>query len=161
MAQFIHLTDERLLTHIRRTGIAVHPRYDMPKGLFATPVIRNFQVSLQWLRELKASGVRTIGAVQFRLPDDEVVWAGRYNQVPTSMTAAEAVRFFMEHESGLGLEVYIPRKIQASEISRVFVPPQKVGWRYYPEAHGREPCGCETCQRGRIKSARLRQSYNA
>jgi hypothetical protein len=98
-------------------------------------------------------------AVQFRISDDEPVKVARFGKEPVETTAAAATQIFMEHQSGLGLQVLIPRKILPNEIMRVYEPPQIVGWRYYPEAHGRKPCGCPACQRGDIKSRKLREAY--
>jgi hypothetical protein len=126
------------------------------------PVLKDFMISHQWLRELKNRGIRTIAAIQFRIPDDESVKVGRFGVEPLDTTAAGSVRVFMEHQSGLGLQVMIPRKILAKEITRTYLPSQLVGWRYYPEAHGKPPfCGCDYCQRGRIKSRKIRAKYKA
>jgi phage-related protein len=49
---------------------------DLPRGVFAVPVTRNFYVSHQWLRELKRHNAgRTVAAIYFRVPDDEQVWS--------------------------------------------------------------------------------------
>lgn len=161
MAQFIHLTDERLVPRIKKAGLKPGEVWNSKtKYVFATPVLKDFMVSHQWLRELKRRGFRTIAAVQFRLADDEPVKVGRYNRELLDMTAAAAIRVFRAHESGLGLQVMIPRKILPKEFMRIYVPTQLVGWRYYPEAKGREPCGCPMCQRGEIKSRKLREVYD-
>ena len=162
MPQFIHLTDEKLLKRIAKSGIRTVKWSKDLRCLFATPVLKNFQISHQWLRELKAKGARTIGAVQFKIPDDEEVLVGRYNEELLKVTAAQAVKIFMNHATGLGLEIRILRRILRSEITRIYVPDQIVGWRYYPEAHGKQaPCGCEYCQRGRIKNRKLREKFKA
>jgi hypothetical protein len=161
MAQFIHLSDERLLRRIEKNGIKPSELWNSKtRYVYATPVLRNFMISHQWLRELKNRGIRTIAAIQFKIPDDEPVKVGRFGTDPMDTTAAGSVRVFMEHESGLGLQVMIPRKILPKEITRTYLPPQLVGWRYYPEAHGKPPfCGCEYCQRGMIKSRKIREKY--
>lgn len=42
----------------------------------------------------------------------------------------------------------------------LIVPTQLVGWRYFPEAHGKPPfCGCACCQRGLIKNRKIREKY--
>jgi hypothetical protein len=119
--------------------------------------------SHQWLRELKRTGVRTISAVQFRVADDCPVFVGRYNGTHLETTAAGAVRIFMEHTTGQGLEVIFAGSIPAGSITRTYTPDQIVGWRYYPESHsdGRKPCGCSYCQRGQIKNRKLREAYGA
>lgn len=164
MPQFIHLTDDRKVGLIRKNGIIASKIYGRDqKGVFATPVSQNHYLSHQWLRELKRRGIPTISAIQFSIADDTEVEIGRYNADHITTTAAEAVRIFREHESGLGLEVIIPESIPAKAINRVYTPRQICGWRYYPEAHAadRKPCGCPYCQRGQINNRRLREAYEA
>lgn len=164
MSQFIHLADDRVISLIRKNGIKAHEiRGLTEKGVFATPVLPNYYLSHQWLRELKRSGIRTISAVQFRVDDDVPVLVGRYNETHISATAAEAVRIFMEHTTGLGLEIILPNSIPSKAITRTYTPDQISGWRYYPEAHsdGRKPCGCSYCQLGQIKSRKLREAYES
>ena len=162
MAQFIHLTDERLLKRLEKSGIRMTNWGKKVRCVYATPVLPNFQVSHQWLRELKNKGVRTIGAIQFRIPDEEEVLVGRYNEEPLVVTAAKSVKVFMKHSSGLGLQVLILRRIEPKEITRSYVPTQIIGWRYHPDAHGKPPfCGCEYCQRGLIKNRKIREKYEA
>ena len=164
MPQFIHLADERKISLIRKNGItAAKIRRRDRKGVFATPVTLNHFLSHQWLRELKRRGIRTISAVQFSIDDETQVDIGRYNEEHITTTAAESVKIFMEHETGLGLEVIIPESIPAKAITRVYTPKQISGWRYYPEAHAndRKPCGCPYCQKGQIKNRKLRAAYEA
>lgn len=162
MARFIHLTDERLLSHVKKSGILMTRWGRGLRCVYATPVLPDFQVSHQWLRELKNRGIRTIGAVQFTIPDAENVRVGRFNEEPVPMSAAEAVKVFMEHPTGLGLQVLVLRRVEPKEIKRIYVPTQIVGWRYYPEAHGKPPfCGCAFCQRGLIKNRKIREKYEA
>lgn len=163
MPQFIHLTDERLLKRLEKSGIRPSEVWDAKKRfVYAVPVLPSFQVSHQWLRELKYKGIRTIAAIQFRISDDEDVLVGRFDEKPLAVTAAQAVKIFLEHSTGLGLQVLIPRKIGEKEITRIYVPTQIVGWRHYPESHGKPPfCGCDYCQRGLIKNRRLREKYVA
>ncbi|HYL98915.1 MAG TPA: hypothetical protein VEZ90_08160 [Blastocatellia bacterium] len=122
------------------------------------PVTRDFYVSHQWLRELKRRGGSSIVGVYFRVPDDQLVWVGRYNKEHKEMSAAEAAALMMS-EKVEGYEVVIPRRIERKEIHRVKHLPQVVGWRYYPESHGRRPCGCPYCQQGSYKARRLRERY--
>ncbi len=166
MPQFIHLTDQRTVPKIRKNGITVYRvRGISPKarGVYAMPVTPNHFLTHQWLRELKRAGIRTITAIQFRLEDDTPVTVGRYDMVHLATTAAEAVRIFQEHETGLGLEVIVGQSIPPRSITRIYTPPQVAGWRYYPNAHAdkRKPCGCRYCQRGQINNRKLRASYEA
>jgi hypothetical protein len=161
MPQFIHLADDREISMIRKGGIkAVALDGRKEKVVFATPVLQNYYQSHQWLRELKRQGIRTISAVQFHVDDDTPVSVGRYNEEHIEATAAESVKIFMDHTTGLGLEVVFSCSIPAKNITRIYTPDQVTGWRYYPESHsdGRKPCGCPYCQRGQIKNRKLREA---
>lgn len=166
MAQFVHLTPEKAVAAVRRSGIKAQ-RYDraeiegFERVVHAMPVVEDFYVSHQWLRELKRSGQRTIVGIYFRIPDAERVLVGHYGQNKRSVTAAEAVGIVRDAENAEGFEVVIPRRIEAKEIQRVAALPQVTGWRYYPGAKGRKPCGCAFCVRGDIKARRLRDAYEA
>ena len=100
MAMFVHLTPESGVPLIRRNGIRRLRRAvgNFPGGVFAVPVTRNFYVSHQWLRELKRRNQGAIVGVYFRVPDEERVWVGHYNQHHRWMSAAEAVAEFMGAE---------------------------------------------------------------
>lgn len=149
----------RNVSRIRKDGIRARRLAAGGKGLYATPVLRDYYRSHQWLRELRRRGTRVISAVQFRVPDEAEVLVGRYDEDPVLMTATEAVQVFRDHDSGLGLEVILTESIPASWITRIYTPDQVVGWRYYPESHGRKPCGCPSCQRGQMKCRGLRRGY--
>lgn len=162
MAIFVHLTAEKNVKSILRNGISrLRTHRAGMAGIFAMPVTRNFFVSHQWLRELKRRGRGPIAGIYFRIPDDEVVWIGHYNQAHRKMTAAEAAATIHKAERAEGFEVIIPRRIEAKEIHRVRRLPQVVGWRYYPGAHGKRPCGCPFCQRGLYGARRLRDQYES
>jgi hypothetical protein len=163
MARFIHLTDERLLVRLKKSGIrTTFWGRERLRCVYAVPVLPDFQVSHQWLRELKNRGIRTIGAIQFKIPDEEEVLVGRFSEEPIAVTAAQAVKVFMDHPTGLGLQVLIRRRVEPKEITRTYVPTQIIGWRYFPEAHGKPPfCGCPFCQRGLIKNRKIREKYEA
>jgi len=160
MALFVHLTPEKNISRIVRNGIS-RPRNKagLPAGIFAMPVTRNFYVSHQWLRELKRGGQGPIAAIYFRIPDDAVVWIGHYNQSHREITAAGALALIAEQNNSEGYEVIIPGRIARSQVHRVKRLPQVVGWRYYPGAHGKKPCGCPFCQRGNYGARRLRDRF--
>jgi len=147
MALFIHLASEKQTASIRRTGIRAQrvrkgAYGDFDRVVFAMPVTNNFYVSHQWLRELKRSGQRTTFGVYFRIPDEQDVMVGHYNQAHLQMTASEAVGLIFNLPSAEGYEILIPRRIDADEIHSIKSLPQVLGWRYYPTAKGRKPCGC-------------------
>jgi hypothetical protein len=163
MVMFVHLTAEKQVKTILRNGITRlrKSRIAGQKGIYAMPVMRNFFVSHQWLRELRRRGRGTIAGIYFRVPDDEPVWLGHYNQAHQRMTAAEAVAAFHEAEPAEGFEVVIPRRIEPKEIHRVRMLPQVVGWRYYPGSHNKRPCGCPYCQRGNYGARAVREKYES
>jgi hypothetical protein len=160
MATFIHLTSEKNLKSILRNGIKrLAKRGDAIVGVYATPLTKNYYSSHQWLRELKRRNRGPIVAIYFRIPDETLVFIGRYNQEHRQMTAAEAVAAMIQCENPAGFEVIIPRRIAKSEIQRHRAISQVVGWRYYPESHGKKPCGCPYCQRGEFGARKLREQY--
>lgn len=85
MTAFVHIADERNVAAIRRNGLKL-PRVpvsvglDRPFGVFALPVVRDFLVSHQWLRELKRRGFKVAVGVYFRISDPQEVWAGKFNE---------------------------------------------------------------------------------
>lgn len=160
MATFVHLTPEKNLRSILRNGITrLSKRGNGSIGIYATPVTRNFYASHQWLRELKRRQAGPIVAIYFCIPDDTLVSIGHYNQGHRQMTAAQAIAAMMQCDDPMGYQVIIPRKIARDEIKRYRTVPQVIGWRYYPDAHGKKPCGCPFCQRGEFGGRKLRERY--
>lgn len=160
MATFVHLTAEKNIQRILRNGISLsRKRAGRPQGIFAMPVTRNFYVSHQWLRELRRRGQGPVCAVYFRIPDEDVVWIGHYNRGHQTMTAAQALALISNQEAPEGFEIIIPSKITRLQIHRAKRLPQVVGWRYYPGAHGKKPCGCPFCQRGNYGAWRIRERF--
>lgn len=161
MANFVHLTAEKNIPSILRSGIkAQRVRADFAKGIYAMPVVPNFFASHQWLRELKRWGQRTFWGVYFRIEDDEQVAIGHYNRAYITMSAAEVVNLLMHTDNVQGYEVVIPHGVDRKAIYRARHLPQTVGWRYYPGAHQHQPCSCPIClKRGEMKSQRIRERY--
>ena len=153
MPQLVHIADERNSSAIRRSGI--RPGKDAG-AVYFMPVVQNHLVSHQWMRELKQSGVRVMVGVYFNLSSDEVVWAGRYNEPHVQITLGRAIAEINSRADPLGYEMFIERKIAASEIVRIRHIEKVVGWRYMPHAQGRPPCPCPMCSKGRIRSRRIR-----
>jgi hypothetical protein len=164
VATFVHIADERDAASIRRTGLKLRRAAKLlpsgrPPGVFASPVVQNFLVSHQWVRELKKRGFKVAVGVYFRVPDAEPVWAGLYNEAKQPVSAAQAFAQ-LSQEGALGFEVIIPRSIAPREIQAIRSLPQTLGWRHFPGAHERGIfCGCKYCQRGEIKSRRIQQRY--
>lgn len=156
MPLLVHIASEKDIGSIRRAGVRIGKGRD---GIYAMPVLRNFVVSHQWLRELKRGGARTLRAVHFRIPDGETVLMGHYSEEPVTVTAAEAAHAIMRAEDPLGMQIIVPRAIAPKEIHAIRIVPQVVGWRYFPGAHARKPCGCPACQSGGFGARKLREQY--
>ncbi len=155
----VHITNEDEIASIRRSGIGIGKFRD---GVYAMPVLENFVVSNQWLRELKrrVSGSRTLSAVHFRIPDSETVYLGHFSQEHVEVTAAEAAGAIKHAEDPMGMEIIIPRAIEAKEIHKIRSVPQVIGWRYHPNARARRMCGCPAClPAGTYKSRIFRQRF--
>lgn len=155
MPILVHIADERESSSIRKNGLKVGKHRP---GIFCMPVLPNFYVSHQWLRELKRSGARTYVGVYFKLDSQYLVYAGKYNQEHRPITLGEAIKEIMSMNDPLGYELIVDRKIEAKEIEKIKFLPQKLGWRYFPSSHGRKPvCTCPCCiPLGSIKSKRLK-----
>lgn len=154
MALFVHLAAEKQADAIRRGGIKPRRlKQPLAEGydriVFAMPVTGNFYVSHQWLRELKRNGQRTIVGVYFRIPDNQSVMVGHYNQNHQRLTAVEAVGVLFNAEQLEGFEVIIPRKIASAEIEKIHSLPKVMGWRYYPEAKGKKTVRVPVLHKGR------------
>jgi hypothetical protein len=156
MVSFIHITDNKDEQLIMRNGIRAAKRRTGVRGVYATPVVPNFATTHQWARELKRRGIRTLICVQFKIPDEELVLVGQYNGEKLEMAAAEALGAVLNHTDPMGLEVIIPRSITAREVTRTYPAPRNTGWRYYPNAKGKQPfCHCKWCNRGEIRASRI------
>jgi hypothetical protein len=160
MPTFVHITSEDIAKKTRRGGIRLaKPNGRSHRGVFAMPVTPSFQITHQWVREMKRWRRGMMVGVYFRIPDSELVWVGRYNEQHQQMMAAQAAAHIMSQTAMTGVQVIIPRRIIPKEILRIRSLPQLVGWRHYPDAHGKFPCGCEYCQRGAYGSRKIREKY--
>ncbi len=155
MTAFVHLTTETNIARIRRGGIRAAKG---APGVYAMPVLPDFQRTHQWLRELRRwKGGRSLLAVYFRVPGNTPMVFGHYNRIHTEGTADDAAAALKALDDAAGFESAILRDVAPGEITSIKHLPQLVGWRYFPEAKGRKPfCGCDFCQRGQPFSRRLR-----
>lgn len=160
MARLTHLARESNRSRIIRGGIRARRRDGVTVGVFAMPVLPNFVVSHQWLRELRRRGRSPLIAVDFVVSDEEPVLVGHYSRAHHEMSAAAATALIMRAESPLGYEVVLPRSVAPGEIAGTRAVPQVIGWRYWPEARGRPPCPCPVCQRGNYKAKSLRARFD-
>jgi hypothetical protein len=120
------------------------------------PVTESFQITHQWVRELRRWRRGETVGIYFRIGDSQSVLVGRYNEEHREMTAAQAVAHVRSLQSMDGIEVVIPRRILPREIVRIRILPRIVGWRHYPDAHGKHPWSCPYCQRDSYGSRRIR-----
>lgn len=133
MVRFVHLTPEKNVDEILRSGITQLRRQDdHPKGIFAMPIARSFYISHQWLGELKERGHLLVAALYFRVPDSEFVWVGHYRHSHQRMTAAEAIAVFEREQRPEGFEVIIPRPIKPGQIHRIHHLARVFGWKRRP-----------------------------
>lgn len=156
MPTLVHLADEREAANIRRNGIKIG-KYR--QGIFCMPVMPNFYVSHQWLRELKRRGVKTFVGVYFKVDSNTKVFAGRYNAEHKHIGLGQAIKEIQSLNDPLGYEIIIDRKIEAKEIGKIKNLPQGIGWRYMPNSNGRRPCSCDYCIKSSIKANRIREKY--
>src|SRR5436305_862810 len=114
MAMFVHIAAEAEARRIRRSGISRVQRAwgPFPGGVFAVPVVPNFFLTHQWLRELKRRNEGPLIGVYFRVPNGERVWVGHYGKDHNWMSASEAIAKFTGADDRRGWEVIIPRKIE-------------------------------------------------
>jgi HEAT repeats len=156
MALFVHLTAEKNVRGILRSGISMANR----RGVFCLPMLPSYVISHQWLRELRRRGQRTFVAVDFRIADDEPVSVGHYARAAREMTAAQAIAVIRQQTDPRGYEVVVPRAIARGELHRVRHVNQVTGWRYAPDQHGNRPCACPVClPRGAFKAADIRARF--
>jgi hypothetical protein len=159
MATFIHLCLEADLKRIRRAGLKVQKGR---QGVYAMPATPNFYVSHQWARELRRWRPGVLVALYLRISGEMPVFFGHYNGPHTLGTADEAVAALLRGDEKLGFEAIIVGDVPASAIIRVAPLRPVTGWRYFPSAKGREPCGCPACQaRGEPFSRRFKDRYES
>lgn len=151
MGMFVHITTSRSARKIVRAGI---------RGpVFCMPVLPNYMITHQWVRELRRRGAmhpRAVG-IYFRIPAEEPVYCGHFIGPAEVMPAGRAASAVMRAEYPLGFEVVLDRVVAAADIHAVRMLPA-VGWRYHPGAHFRPAtCACRYClPKGGVKTRRLR-----
>ncbi|EDY84371.1 hypothetical protein VDG1235_4002 [Verrucomicrobiia bacterium DG1235] len=159
MPLLVHITDQKNAASILRSGIKLG-KYS--RFVYFMPISSDYSVSYQWGRELKRQGIKNYAAVHFRLPDDELVWSGKYNKGHTQLPLSEAIGRFLKSEDLMGYEFYLERKVPQKEIVRVRNLTRPIGWRYSPDVKGRTPCYCPACGTiGEPNSAKARKEWEA
>ncbi|HMZ80817.1 MAG TPA: hypothetical protein PLL06_14025 [Acidobacteriota bacterium] len=160
MALFVHLTPAKNIRSIRKHGLLLKKnRWFRAAGIFAMPVVPDFVVTHQWVRELRRWGRQEeLIAVHFRIPDTEPVLVGHYNEGMKEMTAAEASHLIASTTKPFGYQVLIQRAIRPKELHAIRTVRQVVGWRYRPGSNGTRPCVCMGCNRGQWGIQRLKRA---
>jgi hypothetical protein len=158
VSRLTHLTRADHRSRILDAGIRPTRISKTLAGVYAMPVLPNFYVSHQWLRELRRFHEGPLIAVDFVIPDEEDVLVGHYDRQLQTRTAAAAAAVIMRAEDPRGYQILVPRAIERKEIKRARAVTQVVGWRYWPDAHGHAPCGCPLClQPGTYGAAKIRR----
>jgi hypothetical protein len=114
-----------------------------PHVLFAMPMTPDFGLTYQWMRELRRWHDERLIAVHLRLPSEEEVLVGRYNQRHIRMPLGEAIRRLLRAPEGN--EIVVLRPVRAKEVARIQEVTQRVGWIETPEQHGKSDCLCPAC----------------
>ncbi len=160
MAVFVHICAEADVKRIRRTELKVQKGRH---GIYAMPVTPDFYASHQWLRELRRWCPGPAVAIYLRIPGKAPVLYGHYGGPHALGTADMAVAALLaDPDHAPGFECILGGDIAPGAIIRATPMKPITGWRYYPKAKGREPCGCPACQpRGEPFSRRFRERYEA
>nr|WP_156469931.1 HEAT repeat domain-containing protein [Leptospira alstonii] len=147
MSIFLHLTSLQNKNRIFRSGIKTSPVHyeNIRRGIFCMPVIPDFSITHQWLREIKRFSNGPVIGVYFRIADSELVWSGKYNEELLSSSAVESFQTLGSIEDPFGFQVILPRKVARKEIVKIKNLPQTIGWRYSPEARKKPRCLCPAC----------------
>ncbi|EMF70411.1 hypothetical protein [Leptospira interrogans] len=147
MSIFLHLTPLKNKNSILRSGIktsSIHYE-NVRRGVFCMPVIPDFWITHQWLREIKRFSNGPVIGVYFKIPDLEPVWSGNYTSKLILSSVIESTQLLLSTENKLGFQIVLPRKVTKKEILKIKNLPQTIGWRYFPEAHSKPRCLCPAC----------------
>lgn len=157
MAQFVHFASDRSIASIRRVGLR---KGKGRQGVYAVPVTPDFYRSHQWLRELLIHNPGPLHAVYFRLAGTAPVLFGTYRDGHVLGTADAAAGFLMAMDQPLGFEAILLEAVSPDAITSIKPMRQVTGWRYFPGAKGRKPCGCPVClRRGEPFSQKIRRKF--
>ena len=105
MAIFAHLFDAKNHSAIARIGIKpTKAKGRRTSGVYATPQLASYELTHQWMRELRRYDKRITLAARFRIPDSKRVYIGRFDEQHLFVPASEAIAIAMNHQTVLGLE---------------------------------------------------------
>jgi hypothetical protein len=152
MPRLVHLAPVGRRKAIERSGIradaaavlgAGNVSSKVARAVFAMPLVPDFSVTYQWVRELRRFHGERMIAVHFVVRSEEPVLVGRYNRPHETMTLGAAVRSVLA--SPMGNEIILTRAVRAKEIVGVREITQLVGWTEVPEPGGAFDCLCVAC----------------
>jgi hypothetical protein len=165
MVMLVHLAPAKLEPRIRRGGI--RPGEGLFGGyksdaVYAFPVLPSYTITHQWTREVMKWRRQPLVGVYFRVPDDEEIEFGHYNDGRglIRIAASIATGTVRRAADARGFEIILRRPIEREEITRIAPVRGIVGWRHIPDAHQRKPCGCPVwVGKGEPGGRRLRERY--
>lgn len=167
MPRLVHLARASLARSIARAGVrgarwellVGSERQVTDRAVFAMPVLPDFAVSHQWLRELRRWHDERMVAVHLLLGSDEPVLVGRYGQRHERVPLGEAIA--RVRAAPAGAEIVVPRSIRKAEVAAVRELTQLVGWAEVPSGEKRLECVCPAClgKGTRTFMRRVRASY--
>ncbi len=169
MPRLVHLAPERLVRRIERAGLRGSTcvvlvdgvTYKIEEGVFAMPVVPDFSVTHQWLRELRRWGRGRMVAVHFSIPAEEPVYVGRYSAEKSYGPARKMIPALLQKP--LGAELLVPRRIASRDVVEISRVRQDVGWVETPDTPHKFDCVCVACLpsgTARLKR-RIRRAYQA
>jgi hypothetical protein len=148
VAVFVHFTDENNKNSIIKNGIKTGKIHyeNIKKGIFCMPVIPDFYATHQWVREIKQyNSGNNIIAIYFRIPDDEILFCGKYTEEMICVKATETHKIYTSKEDKMGFQAILTRKVSKNEITKIKNISQITGWRHYPKSHEKKRCLCPAC----------------
>ncbi len=107
------------------------------------PMLPDFSIVHQWVRELRRDHDERMIAVHFRLPAATVAYVGRYNAPHSRVELREAVPWVREHP--MGAEIVVEGPIRRAAIVAIREIPQLVGWTEAPDRTKLPDCVCRAC----------------
>lgn len=166
MALLVHIAPAKLEAQIRRGGLKPGAwlwggRFKS-SGVYAFPVLESHTLTHQWTRELMKWRRQPMIGVYFRLPDDELVEFGHYQKWMRKLPLAQAIGAIRAAPDQRGFQIVVTSEIKPRTIQRIAPVRGVVGWRHFPDAHQRKPCGCPACVgRGEPGGRKLRERYES
>jgi hypothetical protein len=150
--RLVHLIRASSARTIRRAGIRggaatvlelAGRRAELARAVFAMPLVPDFSVTYQWVRELRRWHGESMMAVHFVLPSDEEVLVGRYGTAHARVALRDAVRRVLK--SPEGNEIVVMRSVRRREVVAIRNVTQLVGWTEVPGPRAKLDCLCQAC----------------